>query len=395
MLKANAPSKKQELQHPNWVFTLQYGGSTQPSLDDVKPSIDALEKLASYLVVGKEKAPSTGQLHLQGYIELKKPMRRTQLVKLIACFWEPAKGTGEQASDYCKKEGDFYEVGQLKEQDPGKREINRWDEARRQAESGERVEDSQIVISHYANIRALQRDFLTMPCELTWTNGNTPNLWIYGAAGTGKSRKARADYPGAFLKSTNKWWCGYQAQPYVIIDDVDVGHACLGHHFKIWADRYPFPAEVKGSSIALRPAVICVTSQFSIDEIWPDVETREALHRRFKSIRLGLPADAPALLKAAFNSPDAEIKRVKILGLEVDEETDENEQGNVVNLVDDAPLKHKPASVGFPLSRSNGLGPLSSFTLLCNSSSLQEEIKRENTPRPEEAAPPCEKKGFW
>lgn len=361
------PSSKQELQHPNWVFTVQYGGLNQPTLDDVKPAIDQLEKLSSYLVTGKEKAPTTGQLHLQGYVELKKPVRRTQLVKILACFWEPAKGTGQQAADYCRKEGDFYEVGELKEQDPGKREQNRWDEARRQAECGERLEDSQIYITHYSNVRSIMRDHISMPDELSWTLGNTPNVWIYGEAGTGKSRKAREDYPGAFLKSTNKWWCGYQNQPYVVVDDVDIGHACLGHHFKIWADRYPFPAEVKGSSIALRPQVVCVTSQFSIDQIWPDQETRDALHRRFKSIRLGLPADAPALLKAAFNSPTDEIKRAKILGLEEESDTDENEQ---VNKADSTPERHsversafvKPASPGFPLVRSNGLGPLSSST---------------------------------
>lgn len=389
-------SKKnvQELQHPNWVFTIQHGGQQQPSLDDIKPCIDQLEKLASYLVVGKEVAPSTGQMHLQGYVELKKPARRTQLVKIIACFWEPAKGTGAQAADYCKKEADFYEVGELKEQDPGKREQNRWDEARQQAESGLRVQDSQIVISHYGNIRALQRDHLVLPQELQWTNGNAPNVWIYGEAGTGKSRKARADYPDAFPKSTNKWWCGYQNQPFVIIDDVDLGHACLGHHFKIWADRYPFPAEIKGSSIALRPQVICVTSQFSIDQIWSDVETRDALHRRFKSIRLGLPADAPALLKAAFNSPKEENKRAKILGLEEEEdETDENEQGNATEQESDGAFGKKPLSVGFPLVRSSRLGPQSSFTLLCNSSSLQEELKREDTQCPEHST--GEKKGFW
>lgn len=346
-------SKKnvQSLQHPNWIFTIQYGGENQVNLNDVEEPLNKLEKMSSYISYGKEKAPSTGQEHLQGYVELLKPARRTELVKLISCFWEPAKGSGEQNRDYTQKEGDFYEVGTFKEQDPGKREQSRWLEARTQAEAGERVTDSQIVLQHYASIRALSRDHMRMPAELDAPCG----VWIYGEAGAGKSRKARADYPGAYLKPCNKWWDGYQREKFVIIDDFDPAHACLGHYLKIWADRYPFPAEVKGSGIALRPSVICVTAQYSIDEIWPDVETRAALHRRYKSIRLGLPKDAPALLKAAFNSPADEVKRARTLGLE-EETDDENEQ---ISMQVELPRQDGESSLyvhqGYPLQRSSAL----------------------------------------
>lgn len=407
MHKSKAPSK-QELQHPNWICTMQFGGPNQPACEDLEQVVHKLEKLSTYVVFGKEKAPTTGQEHFQGYIELKKPARRTELVKIFPCFWEPAKGTGAQNRDYCTKEGDFYEVGEFKEQDPGKREVARWDDARAEAEAGQRVTDSQIVIAHYSSLSAIRRDHLKLPASLTWTDGNAPNVWYYGAAGTGKSRAARENFPDAYLKSCNKWWCSYQNQPFVIIDDVDTGHACLGHYFKIWADRYPFSGEVKLSSTALRPEVICVTSQYSIDEIFPDDKTREALHRRFKSTRFGLPEDAPALLKAAFNSPAEEIKRAKILGLE--EETDENDpeqDQQELPPVDGEELAYQ----ALPLERSNGLGPLSSFTRPSKSSTAKG--KKPDSPHPKlyEApmprtilgaldpnsgtSEPAGKKGFW
>lgn len=312
---SNPKKAKQELQHPNWVFTLHFGGVGQITCEDAGVLIQNLEKYCSYLVVGKETAPTTGQQHMQGYCELLKPRRRTELVKVIQCFWDIAKGTTAQNFDYCSKGGDFYEVGEAKEQDPGKREQDRWELARTQAENGERVTDSQIVICHYQSIRALMRDHAPMPADAPDVTGE----WFYGIAGAGKSRKARTENPGAYLKMCNKWWDGYDGQTAVIIDDFDASHAVLGHHLKIWADRYAFRAEIKGTAACIRPLKIIVTSQYSIDEIWSDTETREALHRRFKSTRIGPPSDAPKMIKDLATVPHFVI----------DDDTDDEHQEEI------------------------------------------------------------------
>lgn len=109
------------------------------------------------------------------------------------------------------------------------------------------------------------------------------NHWFWGKSGTGKSVTARRDFPDFYTKGCNKWWDGYQDQPAVLIDDFGKCHDVLGYHLKIWADHYPFTAEVKGCAIFIRPKHLIVTSNYHPKEIWPnDPSILEPILRRFK-----------------------------------------------------------------------------------------------------------------
>ena len=108
--------------------------------------------------------------------------------------------------------------------------------------------------------------------------------WVYGPPGTGKSTQARVCFPDAYLKPCNKWWCGYQGEDNVILDDFDKLHIRLGRHLKIWSDKFSFIAENKGGGIRIRPKNIVVTSNYSIADLFEDRALRDALERRFQVV---------------------------------------------------------------------------------------------------------------
>jgi hypothetical protein len=77
----------------------------------------------------------------------------------------------------------------------------------------------------------------------------------------------------------------------VLIEDypsVNGGGNCLCHHIKIWADRYPFQGETKGSSSLIQPGRFCLigTSNFSIEQCFTNGEDVAAIKRRFREIEL-------------------------------------------------------------------------------------------------------------
>ena len=266
----------------DWTFTLfNYTDGDEESIQDLQ---------YRYLVYGYEICPTSGRKHLQGYIYFKNALSFSSIKRKLpeTAHIEAAKGDSISNREYCTKEGSFIEKGDRprSSKEKGEAEILRWANARTAAESG-KLEDvpDDIFIRHYSNIRRIQRDFMGKPDDELDVTG----VWVWGPPGVGKSHKVRLEYPDAYLKLCNKWWDGYQGEENVIIDDFDKQSRCLGHHLKIWADRYSFLAEIKGSAIHIRPKKIVITSNYSPAAIFDDDNTLlQAILRRFNIIHCPL-----------------------------------------------------------------------------------------------------------
>lgn len=189
------------------------------------------------------------------------------------------------AIEYVQKEGDFKERGErpLTSYEQGQLNVERYAAALTAAKAGQ-LDDipADLLTRHYQTYKRIKVDYQALPPDLEEVTG----IWIYGATGTGKSFKCKQDYPGAYYKRPTKWWDGYQDQDFVVIEDFDKRHDYLVHDLKIWADRYSFPAEIKGGQITLRPKKIIITSNYSPEDIWYNEADIRPIMRRFNIIKL-------------------------------------------------------------------------------------------------------------
>jgi len=126
------------------------------------------------------------------------------------------------------------------------------------------------------------------PKDLTWRRGKTPNLWVYGPTGTGKSHYVRSLYPDLYEKTPDKWWEDYEGEDAILYEDIGHFHAgYLGDHLKRTADIYRFRAHRKfGSRGLIRPQVVVVTSNYTPAQLWPDPSMHLPLMDRFKLVEL-------------------------------------------------------------------------------------------------------------
>jgi len=84
--------------------------------------------------------------------------------------------------------------------------------------------------------------------------------------------------------ASNKWWDKYKGEANVLIEDMDTSHSYQGYYLKIWADKYAFPVEVKNSGDWIRPKIIIVTSNYPIEQVFPDPSIHKPLLERFQVI---------------------------------------------------------------------------------------------------------------
>ena len=263
----------------NYCFTLN--NYTQAELDHLRSLF--LTNEFKYIILGRETG-ETGTAHIQGYISCTK--RRTfNWIKTqvgTRCHVEIAKGSASSNQEYCSKDGDYEEFGEL----PGGQ--------------GTRTDIDGLLESIKAQVPLKELADKHGGCLLRYTRGVTYLRRIYGQrrtwksqvfvywgkAGSGKTKKAwEACEEKAFIYAGGGWFDGYDAHPDAIFDDFS------GSDFKITTllkllDRYPMMVPVKGGFVNWCPKRIFITSNYPPEEWYPGAkdEHRAALTRRLDEV---------------------------------------------------------------------------------------------------------------
>ncbi|QOW18371.1 replication-associated protein [Amazon milk frog associated circular DNA virus] len=261
-----------------WCFTLNN--------PDGQLDVDLAHPNVRYAVWQLEVGDS-GTEHFQGYLELKRTQRLSYLKKLIpGAHFEIRKKTAEQARDYCMKpegriEGPF-ELGQFERAQGRRNDLldvkAKLDLGASEATIAEENFESWCkyarAFKDYKRLKTPQRDWKT---EVTY---------IYGPPGSGKSRKAKEDLPGAHWvdppkdKQGSIWWTDYDSKENVVIDDF---YAWLPFHFLLrLMDRYPMTVENKGNSYQFVAKKLYITSNHLPCNLYKPCHPLMALTRRIE-----------------------------------------------------------------------------------------------------------------
>lgn len=257
----------------------------QLTINEIDRAGDLLNYLRSlgpnYLLAGKEKAPSTGHLHMHIYVQFTTP-RRLSLKKCCGAHVEKTRGSTEQNIKYVKKP-DTEIVAE--EGEPRLNHVPTIEEAKKMDSlSGLNLNMYNIV----QKIEAEKRKIINPQDYYK----EVEVYWLWGESGAGKTRYAIKDMLKREITGFNEvkydgsFWHG-------------VTEECSTCLYDDWRDTHMKPTElinfidynrhimnVKGGSVRNNYRLIYITSLQSPEQIYTKVpeETQKQWLRRIKEI---------------------------------------------------------------------------------------------------------------
>ena len=257
----------------------------QLTINEIDRAGDLLNYLRSlgpnYLLAGKEKAPTTGHLHMHIYVQFTTP-RRLSLKKCCGAHVEKTRGSTEQNIKYVKKP-DTEIVAE--EGEPRLNHVPTIEEAKKMDSlSGLNLNMYNIV----QKIEAEKRKIINPQDYYK----EVEVYWLWGESGAGKTRYAIKDMLKREITAFNEvkydgsFWHG-------------VTEECSTCLYDDWRDTHMKPTElinfidynrhimnVKGGSVRNNYRLIYITSLQSPEQIYTKVpeETQKQWLRRIKEI---------------------------------------------------------------------------------------------------------------
>ncbi len=256
-----------------------------------------------YSIGQLERCPSSSRLHIQGYTELRNPMRVPGFkgtfgpgVREIVHV-EPRRGTREQAREYCRKEDTRvsgpWETGEWTGGGSGRRT----DLAALKVSIDDGADDVALWEGHFTHMlryhKAVGTYRLLKAAALGSKQRDILCRVYYGRTGTGKShrafKEAACEVESFYVLPQGRgdiWFDGYIGQRGLIIDEF-YGWIQWSLLLRI-LDKYPLQVPIKGGFVAASWTHIWITSNSCPDQ-WYDVSkvgTLEPLKRRLTKVEV-------------------------------------------------------------------------------------------------------------
>lgn len=277
------------MQSCSWCFTLN---NYTPEEEKQLYTVTDVPGGPQYIVWGRE-VGDKGTKHLQGYCEFSRRVRLATVKASVSprIHAESRRGTQSQAVLYCKKDGDFVEIGKPRETKQGKRAD--LESAIQQLRDGKRFRE---FILEQPDVYCRYRNGLRDIARLLERPRDSPPLVLYlwGAPGTGKSKFAYGYNPDStWSYGGDGWFDGYDGQRVAIFDDFADDCCGFGERkisytlFLKLLDRYPLSVPIKGGFTTWNPDTIIITSNRPLDRVYREHNAYvwEAVKRRVTEIK--------------------------------------------------------------------------------------------------------------
>lgn len=236
--------------------------------DDQAPL--ALKELAQYIVWQKEVAPTTGTIHLQGYVELKDVQRISALTKLMQAHYTVCNGDQQQNIAYCTKPGAVagpWHFGEKKQENGKRKDLqNAINIAKSGASKKELIESQpEIFLRYRSGLLDIAATFAAQRTQ------QTHGIYVYGPPASGKTYFFRNLYKKAYWKDNSMWWHNYDGEDVVIWDEFESTKYSI-QDIKMILNHAPWNAPFKGGYSSFTSKLVIFLSNSKIDEIYPEVD---------------------------------------------------------------------------------------------------------------------------
>lgn len=238
--------------YSDWCFTTKHEKLSE---------VEALQEESKYIVIGLEEGED-GYLHYQGFVQLR-VAKRLETMKGLArtTHFEPRKGTPLQASDYCKKEGIWFEMGVMTKQGD-RNDIDAF-----VADVIDEKSDQELILTHPMCMARYPKFHDKIKQVFAKPHVAAKIIWFYGPSRTGKSGYISRHYPGAFDKSPDdRWFDGYAGQDAIVINEITAG-VPYSTVLSLCDPRPPL-LPTKGSFVPSKATVVFITSNDSPDRVY-------------------------------------------------------------------------------------------------------------------------------